>query len=45
MDWVCEYFKIREDSMEEDTFKWGLESVGRFGYVEAKGKEAVGGQT
>lgn len=28
-----------EDFMEQEAFKLGLESMGSFGYVEAKGKQ------
>lgn len=38
-----ECFQIREDFMEEGTFKLGLESMGRFGDVELK--EKVEGET
>lgn len=31
--------------MEEEAFKLGLESMGGFGYVEAKGKGCVKGET
>lgn len=33
-----------EDFMEEEALKWGLKSMGRFGYVETKGQVEVEGQ-